>query len=273
MRHIRFWLFIVSVCCLSFPAYTAAPTIDGSGFVSTTTTAVSSKAISVTTTSTNDVILLFIVADALGTAPTVSSVVGGSLTWHKRSSQAFQATNCAVGGGTSCGQDQEIWWAFSSGTLSSVSMTVTWNTTIDFATIQAVGVHGVANPAAPWDINVGFPVQNQNSGGSAAVLSSAFTTSQTDDLLIVLFSFGNTAIAGGDGPCTGWTGNSRHNSNRDDQTVGYKSVTTIQSAATVGWYALSPGACNSGTSQTPWQITVDALTSGPFPRSPVFGFP
>lgn len=110
-------------------------TIDGSAHVNQTV--VNPVTITLSTTQTNDVI-------AFCTTTNGGPIVGGSVTdtallsWSKRVSRGT--------GGT----DLELWWAPSTGILTSDVITMTLTGTA-FTTVDAFAIHGATNIAAPWD--------------------------------------------------------------------------------------------------------------------------
>jgi len=155
---------------LLVPAFTS-PTIDGSGTGSGAS--VTSVAATLSTTKTNDIIVAVIFIATSGT--TVSSVAGGSLTWT-----LFSSTPNGI----------FIYWAFASGTLTSVSITATLSTT-GTAGIIVFGVNG-ANTTYPFD-PILSPAQYSASNGNATSLSYSVTTYLTNELLIGILA---TATAG-----------------------------------------------------------------------------
>lgn len=132
-----------------------------------------------TATLTNDIIVAAIFLEQLptGTAPTVSSVSGGGLTWTKRSSKSglLRASN------NPC--DLEIWWALSTGIFSG-TITITPSVSIDNAACSVFGVNG-ANTSSPWDANVALPANAEGNTGTAnAVTVSGVSTTNANTMLL-----------------------------------------------------------------------------------------
>lgn len=269
----------VALLLWALPTLAATPpTIDGADPMSgifnaqATVTSASSGSVSITTTQAPDIILLFVVpVTATGPAPVVSTVDGcdstgtgcsGALTWRRRSQQSGTSAHTCFGG-SFCAQDQEVWWANSTGTLTSHSISVVFNKTVNWASMQAIGVNGVANPANPWDPNGSLPSYKQNiSTSTSPWVSNAFSTTNLDDLLIATFSNGQQTTHA-DVFCTTWKGSPLHHADTDDQNIGYLAVVPAQSSVTVsenGTAAAQPCDGSFSPVQIPWFMTVDALT-------------
>lgn len=117
--------------------------IDGTAGANFSTA--STGTVTLTTTQSNDVIILSYFHNGGSGAHTISTVTSAHLTWAKRSQRGW-------GGGPS---DTEIWWATASSPLTSEVITITLApaTNIDDAAYHAFGVSGCPNPASPWDTN------------------------------------------------------------------------------------------------------------------------
>lgn len=272
----------IALLLWALPALAGAPTVDGvtgSGFnASVGFSASSSASISVTTSQSPDIIVLWILPEKqTGSPVTVSTVEGcnssgsgcsGSLVWRRRSQTSFTSSHTCFGGNL-CSQTQEVWWANSSATLSSHSISITFSGTVDFGTIQAVGVHGVQDTAHPWDTNGGLPKYKQRVSTDTAWVSDAFSTSQANDLLLAFWSTGQVSTSS-DTICVGWSAAPQGGHTVDSQNVGYQGVTSIQTNITVAENGSSAGhPCDGSFARTdvPWMLTVDALTAGPLPIS------
>ena len=133
----------------------AAPTLDGTatGQSSSSTT----TAATLTTSLTNDIICALVAVETgSGTMPYVTGIADtASLTWNKRSgvAQTIPSVPGAPGNGA-CSID--LWWAVSSGALTSDVITATFNTSCDDSAILVFGVNG-CNTAQPWDNNPTVP--------------------------------------------------------------------------------------------------------------------
>lgn len=134
----------------------AALAVDGSATVNFSL--VSSKAITLTTSIANDIIVVIVgyeINPSSG-APSVSGVSDtAGLTWHRRGGiHANTVTHDS---------DIDCWWAYSSGTLSSDAITVSLSASVDDGAVVAMGVSGVPSGlyAAPWDTNASLPMTGQ----------------------------------------------------------------------------------------------------------------
>ena len=152
--------------------------LDGNGFANKATSTTSAS-VTLTTTKTNDVIILDIVQN--GTAVSSVSDVAG-LNWHQR----------AVAG--TAGQTIYEYYAIAANALSADVITVNFAGAASYADLNAFGVSG-ANTSSPFDSNVSVPA-------SPAASTGSITTSNANDLIIAGYRFGsNAAPAAG----SGWT--------------------------------------------------------------------
>ena len=119
-----------------------------------------SQAVSLTTSNTNDVILMVVA----GTGGPVVSVTSSNLTFTRRSVTFKVVPSTTL----------EVWYAISSGTLSSESITVT-QTGSSTLVINAFGLSG-ANTSTPWDTNVSLPAFGNT--------SATGSTTNANDLLL-----------------------------------------------------------------------------------------
>jgi hypothetical protein len=190
------------------PAFTS-PTIDGSGTGSGAS--VTSVAATLTTTKTNDIIVAVIFVATSGVV--VSSVSDtSSLTWTQ-----FSSTPSGI----------FIYWAFSSGVLSSDSITATLSAT-GTAGIIVFGVNG-ANTTYPFD-PILTPAEYNSSVGTATSLSYSVTTYLTNELLIGILATpttGETFTVG-----SGFTSIASVNTNVS-LLVEYKSITATNTTTSV----------------------------------------
>jgi hypothetical protein len=153
-------------------ANSSAPTLDGhaNGIHSGGTTCT----VTLTTTQTNDII---IVGTAVGnnssTPPTVSNVSGGGLTWARRS----RAQCLTVTTGNSGYSTTEEWWALAPTALTGTVITITYSGTIDDSAAVAFGVNG-CNTSTPFDTNGSLPVNAFGGGQGAGLLGGAAATAK-----------------------------------------------------------------------------------------------
>ena len=167
------------VAGFSFPVSTyAALTLDGTPNTNTATGA-STITVPLTTSLTNDIIVVDVhneVTTSNGASVTVQGVTAPGLTFAKRSSVSDE--------GTTEYNDLERWWALATSTFSG-TITVTFNATIDDASIVAYGVNG-ANTSSPWDAD--GPFSNTDASGSSGLtptISSVSTAAANTMLLAV----------------------------------------------------------------------------------------
>lgn len=151
------------------PVSNAVPlSIDGS--ISNFTAVGTSLALSLSTTKSNDVVVVGISNGASG--PTIG-VVGSSLGAFTRRSRS--ATGI---------QNVEMWYAIAAAPLSSETITIT-DTTTGSIGATAFGVNG-AKTSAPWDTNASLPKTTIVFGGTVTISTTAANT-------IVLGYFKNTS--------------------------------------------------------------------------------
>jgi hypothetical protein len=212
-----------------------------------------------TTGTAGDIIVAYVFAEWItgtGAAGTISGISGGGLTWHNRGSQTANLTG-ALGAWTR----EEIWWAYSSGTLSSSAITATFSlpssTNFDDASIIVFGVKGFLGTAyqtAPWDSNVSLPKFNSSSASAAPSVSGISTTSANTMLLTMYGTSGSSALMNA-GPA-GFTylkGQSNTGGSNDASVESaYQVVSATQSSITETW----------GTAIVDWASAADALAQG-----------
>lgn len=242
--------------------FAVTPAIDASGAAKTLFNSASSGSINVSTTSTNDLILLFVTGTRRSTpSAAISSVAGGGLTWAKRTNQQTTWTTDCFAGNT-CFGDVEIWWACSSSALSSSSMTVTMDRSTDEVTLIAFGVTGICPTATPFDTNGGLPVTAANTTGSNANIQLSASTTQTSDLIFIVVGSGNFVLATGDQSCSGWQQytetDSTGPSDYSVMQVTAKAFTSAQSGLTVRTFGTS---CGTPETTHPWTAIADAVAN------------
>ena len=200
---------------------------DGSASCTGSTSATSCN-ISLTTSNTNDVIIVGIATPTTGTTFTFSS--SPSITWHARgslSSTYFIKEEYAVWSGS-----------------GSVTITVTVSATGTGFSAEAFGISG-ANTASPFDSNAGFTYSN--SGTSSVPTINSISSSNANDFFFGLYSSGsNTQTAG--------TLNSVSmtligNSGGEDSAAEYLVVSSAQSSVSMTF----------GTSVGRWLMLADAV--------------
>ena len=188
--------------------------------------------VSLTTTSTNDVI---IVVAACNGGPVVS-VTSPNLTFTRR-------------GGTTGGFCIEEWWAPSSGTLSAEQIKVT-QTTSGVLAVTAFGISG-ANTSTPYDTHSGLPVTANGSQPSVS-------TSNANDIILGMFRLTSS---------TGTIGSGFSSiENGDFMLVEYKIVSSTQTSLSVTETGTNNGAIGDAivqaTAATNASITGVSSTGG-----------
>jgi hypothetical protein len=140
------------------------------------TNGVSPTTVSVTTSETNDVIVVMVMCNA---GVTSMSISGGGLTWNTRTT--FSGTYDV---GSRSGAE---FWAYSSGTLSSQTISVTYAGG-SACNPNWIAING-ANTASPFDTNSGIPsISNANSPATCTI-----STSNARDILIGVAMQGGAA--------------------------------------------------------------------------------
>ena len=194
---------------------------------------VTTVAAALTTTKTNDIIVVMVGAEITsGASINVASVAGGGLTWALRKRLQYNAGRRTPPNP----QTYEVWWALAPSALSAVSITATFSGAADNATIVAFGVNG-AKTLAPWDTNASLPVTNtdviQTDNNPPSV--SGVSTTAVNTMLIAGWSNSNAgpALAG---PPTGFTEiafpQESSGSDWSWQEVSYQIVSAAQSSIT-----------------------------------------
>lgn len=185
------------------------------GFATSITVTGLACTVTLTTTMTNDIIVVMPVFTS-GSTQTVSTVTDtAGLTWTKLTSQAGSSQIA-----------EEIWWAYSSGALSSDNIVVTG---VGFAPgrVTAFGVNGVSAPnySAPWDTNAGVPKGTFHS--STNTTNVTISTTATNTMLLSLLRV-NGSAAGITRP-SGWNSLGSSGANQDN---AYNVVSSSQTSVT-----------------------------------------
>src|SRR5208282_6006583 len=150
--------------------------LDGTGFHACTS-ASTSCTVTLTTSHTNDLVVLFSSTNGGSTGfATISSITGGGLSWQERG-RAECVTTCADGSGTYTDTDE--WYAISSGTLTSVTFTVNLAVSSSYTDLSVFGVNG-ANLANPFDTHSGLPATLTSTAGAYPSVSTA----SSNDMII-----------------------------------------------------------------------------------------
>jgi len=174
------------LCAAAVPALATSPSTDGTatGEFSGTT----SGTASLTTTQTNDEVIVVVFAEnTSGSSPTVNVPTSSHLTFAQRGTtlQSTPAAGCLV--------SLAVFYAFSAGTLSSETITASTGASVDGASINVFGVHGVYSSAAAWDPDASLPKQTTISSiGNHD--TNAISTTNPDDLLIIALGYCQNSV-------------------------------------------------------------------------------
>lgn len=219
---------------------------SATGLSNTTTTVTAT----LTTTATGIVVLAIQANNvAAGIQPAISSVSGAGLTWAQRGS-TIQYTGGIFGAKNSF----FVYWAFSSGALSSQTITVTMTGTTDDMTMVAVGVGGFTGTAwqtNPWDANASLPKQ-ANATTTTAPTATGISTTTANGMLLALAGTANNGVDPMTPPTsftlTASIGNGG-GANGSATEFATQVVSATQSSITVTY----------GTSAQGWALQVDSL--------------
>lgn len=213
--------------------------IDGATF--NFASSASSVSSGLTTSNTNDVIIVVATSVATpGAAPTVSSVTGGGLSWNKRAASG----STAIGGGTN--GNLEVWYAIAAAKLTSTNITATFTGSANTVEIVLFGVSG-ANTTTPWDANVSIPKFASSTIGSTPSVNSV-STSNANDMALGFFATNSTPVST---PGSGYT----IILNGVETGTEEKVVSTTQSSVSVAFGASNP---------TGWVMYADAIQAASF---------
>lgn len=158
--------FVLLFISLSGQAF-AALAIDGSG---SNTGVASPITQAITTSNTNDIIIVWVFNDAAtGGSSGITDTAG--LSWTKRQTQNY-------GSGGLFSMDE--WYAISSGTLSGDTVSVAFSGAVN-GRIVVFGISG-ANTASPFDADASIPAKN--STAASTTVSVTISTANTNDILI-----------------------------------------------------------------------------------------
>jgi hypothetical protein len=172
------------------------------------------------------------VGPAGGTVSSISDAAG--LTWNLRKAVS------AFGGST----DLEVWWAFSSGMLSSDVITANLSQAVDDACINVFAVSG-ANTASPWDTNASLPKSSSSLTNPCTISGVSTDSSNT----MLLGFWGNDGVFISLNAGTGFT-LTDHNGTSVSGDAGsiaseYKIVSSPQSSVSVAFGSNANSAFNA----------------------------
>jgi hypothetical protein len=206
------------------------------------------------TSNANDVVLVVVSGlNNSGAAPTVTGVSGCGLSWAKRFSTGSTSLPGVDKG------DLDIWWAASSGALSSCAPTATYSTTPIAGDITVWGVSG-ANTTSPFDVNASIPKKASSTSPSATpTVTGVSTTAANTFLYAVAFP------TGANNPGSGYSTVVVTSGSPDSADGQYKTVSVAQSGVTVAF--------GSGDAGGGYVMVADAIQKGSAGVTPhFFGF-
>src|SRR5579859_6590166 len=167
----------------------AAPTLDGHAHGTHSTSG--NLTVALTTSLTNDIIVVMVYNEHNGGASAVSSVTSPGLAFAQRSS-----SNGSGNGSL------EVWWALAATALTAATITVAFSSTYDDASCVAFGVHG-CNTSAPWDGNASLPKKASFTASSSTPSVTRVSTTLTNNYLIA--AIGACSGTGFNTPISGWS--------------------------------------------------------------------
>jgi len=221
-----------------------------------------SGTITLSTSSSNDVIVLLIVNEdqanaAVRTVSTVTASATGLGAFAVHSNGAGNQIS------TSPYVDAEVWYAIATSPLNSVLITVTLSGSTDDASIVAFGVSG-ANTGTPWDPHPALAVAKNT---ASSVPTASVTTNNANDMILGFTGIGQ---AGGSSTSESNTGGftmiqQQLNTANGDSSLAaaeYQLVSSVQAPISVAFTAAN----------TNWVMIGDALqaAASPTPGADVY---
>lgn len=240
-------LLVFFVYALFAGTANAALTIDGNNVdVSLFTT--TPHTITLTTSNTNDIIIVASACRITGTCAEISSISDtAGLTWAVRKRQKFTDAVANV-------NELEEWYAKSSGALSSDTITVNYGAGTISNRLSVFGVSGTYF-ASPFDLNASVAAGN---GAATSPVANTVSTNTANTLLLNLAQCkGSTGCAGAPAIAdpTGFTNINTMAVGGGAGSFSYKTYTATQSS-------LSVSTTFNGALGAPAYIVItDALTS------------
>jgi hypothetical protein len=158
----------------------------------TNATGVTSVTTSITTTLTDDILVLRITSEGASAVSVTSISDVAGLTWHKK--QAVALT-----GGTSGftpNLNIEMWWAHSAATLTGDNITANFSSTCDCVNLSVDAFNGCTDFNHPFDGNAQALVTQSNQTGVASNADlTPVSANKTDLMLLYHFADGNTSAS------------------------------------------------------------------------------
>jgi hypothetical protein len=213
--------------------------------------ATTSTTLTISTTGTNRIILVFVATETITTARTVSSVSASGLTFAKRSGLGYTSNTGGYLGNMEC------WWAYAAAQQTNLVITVTISGACDSGCAAACAIAGVTNTTAPWDPNVSLPATNVNNTTTANTSSATGITTRFDNTIdLFLWSSGVNPPQSLGVP----TGHSNIHSITNISGVVHDSQLITEQRVNSAVLSAVTIQASSGT-QKNWGVIVDALTA------------
>ena len=148
------------------------------GTTSSTSAVTSSPAtVSLSTTTSNDLIILYGTNRPTGSLAVITGVTDtAGLSWSLRKALVSTQT---VSGQT---QDNEVWWAKAPSPLSSDTITVAYGSGVMFVRLNAFGIKGVNS--SPFDPNGSLPAGSYVNSLAGSSLGNTISTTNSDTMLL-----------------------------------------------------------------------------------------
>lgn len=205
----------------------AAPTLDAVGSSTASTTNAITFGFGGNNTAANSIICMASFCNVVAlTAPTITSITGGSLTWSMRK---FARGN-ALG-------NLELWWALAATNQTGVTFTANYSGLFDDASAIVFSVAG-CKTAAPWDSNGTISKSASSASNPWTPSFTGITTTEANDFLIFLAATDGSWSQPGTLPSGYTIITSRSNSGGSHNAViagAYLGVTSTQSNVTSTW--------------------------------------
>jgi hypothetical protein len=201
---------------------------------------VSTKTMTINTTQTDEIILMFVEMEQLqatGAYAHVTSITSSGLTWAPYGT-AYQYRGGRNGSSPYNYNTMEVWWAHAAAAQSAATVTINTSASVDNLSASAVGVIG-ANSTGPFDA-AGLFVNNGGSSSSATTpttTSNAVTFSKANQLVFA-FSGAPRSISADYAPTgynTVYMGGDPSGADWGYQEVAIGQPATALSAATVAF--------------------------------------
>jgi hypothetical protein len=234
----------------SITLYTSlsTPTLDGTSEIGTWSSGTTFTIGSVSTTNTNDIVLLSIATYKSGSSITVSSVSdsANAITWQSTARKSF--TSCT-------GTDESThveWYGLANSPLSSDAITIHLSTTPTSASGIEIAISGT-NTASPFDPDSVLPKTTTACSTTAAApsVTKVSTSYSADFVLAITGSYKSTTQTSGTiGSAFATLANSVSGTG-DSNAIQFVTANSPESSVT----------CSYGTTTTYWGILCDALVS------------